>query len=205
MYTQFRSTVAAATGAVFAVVLTVANGEGGTLSAPQDIAATAALTLLIPFSAYVGGLLHARSVSDTDTWLATTATAAGAVGAGMKLLSDAPQQALNHEGIAAGGQSALALTAVADAITILALFPLGLFALATGVSALRSGALPGWLGIGALVTGVSLVVNGCFLHTENLPALLVLSLWTLLASIHLVRASRRHEPSSASARAASSA
>lgn len=192
---QVRSTAAAATGAVFAVVLTVANGQGGTLSAPRDIAATAALTLLIPFSAYIGGLLRARSVTGTDAWLATTATAAGAVGTGMKLLSDAPQQALSHDGIVAGSQTALALTAMADAITILALFPLGLFALAVGAAAIRSGALPTWLGVGALVAGVSLVVNGCFLHTENVPAMLVMSLWCLLTSIHLVRASRRHEPS----------
>ena len=202
--TQVRSTAAAATGAVFAVVLTVANGEGGTLSAPRDIAATAALTLLIPFSAYIGGLLRARSLTGTDAWLATTATAAGAVGTGMKLLSDAPQQALSHDGIVAGSQTALALTAMADAITILALFPLGLFALAVGAAAIRSGALPTWLGVGALVAGVSLVVNGCFLHTENVPAMLVMSLWCLLTSIHLVRASRRHE-SSGSVGAASTA
>jgi hypothetical protein len=40
------------------------------------------------------------------------------------------------------------------------------------------------------------VVNGCFLHTENDPALLVMSLWCLITIIHLVRASRRHELSS---------
>jgi hypothetical protein len=194
--TQVRSTAAAATGAVFAIVLTVANGQGGALSAPRDIAATAALTLLIPFSVYIGGLLRARSVTGTDAWLATTATAAAAVGTGMKLLSDAPQQALSHDGIVAGSQAALALTAVADAITILALFPLGLFALAVGAAVIRSHALPTWIGVGALVTGVGLVVNGCFLHTENVPALLVMSLWCLITSIHLVRASRRHELSS---------
>jgi len=190
---QVRSTAAAATGAVFAVVLTVANGQGGTLSASRDIAATAALTLLIPFSVYLGGLLRARATTGTDAWLATTATAAGAVGTGMKLLSDAPQQALSHDGIAAGGQAALALTAMADATTILALFPLGLFAFAVGAASLRARALPTWLGVGALVAGASLLVNGCFLHTENVPALLVLSLWCLVTSIHLVRASRRHE------------
>jgi hypothetical protein len=189
--TQVRSTAAAATGAVFAVVLTVANGQGGTLSAPRDIAATAALTLLIPFSVYLGVLLRVRAVTGTDAWLATTATAAAAVGTGMKLLSDAPQQALSHDGIVAGSQTALALTAVADATTILTLFPLGLFALAVGAAAIRSGALPTWLGVGAVVTGVGLVVNGCFLHTENVPALLVMSLWCLITSIHLVRASRR--------------
>jgi hypothetical protein len=198
MTAHVGSTAAAATGAVFAVVLAVANGQGGALSAPRDIAATAALTLLIPFTVYLGAVLHGRAVTDTQACLATTATAAGAVGAGMKLLSDAPQLALSHQGIVAGSQTAVALTAVADAITILALFPLGLFCLAVGAAALRSGALPRWLGIGALVAGVSLLVNGCFLHTENVPAMLLMALWCLLASIHLVRASRRHEITSGS-------
>lgn len=198
MTKHVRSTATAATGAIFAVVLSLANGQGGTLSAPRDIAATAALTLLIPFSVYLGALLRGRSVTDTGACLATTATAAAAVGTGMKLLSDAPQLALSHSGIDAGGQTAVALTAVSDAMTILALFPLGLFCLAVGAAALRSGALPSWLGIGALVAGLSLLVNGCFLHTENVPALLVMALWCLLTSIHLVRISRRRETTSGS-------
>jgi len=189
--TTTRSTPAAATGAVFAVVLTLANGDGGTLSAPRHLAATAALTLLIPFVVYVGAVLRARAVTATDAWLATTAVAAGAVGACVKLLSDVPEMAKTGHGVPAGDATSSTLTALADSTTILALVPLALFGLAVGAAALRTGAIPRWLGVGALVTGVSLAVNGCFLHTENVPAMLALGLWCLLASVHLVRASRR--------------
>lgn len=196
MAAHVRSTGAATTGGVFAVVLSLANGQGGALSAPRDIAATTALILLIPFTVYLGALLRAQSVTATQACLATTATMAGAVGIGMKLLSDAPQLALSDQGILPGSQSGVALTAMADAMTILALFPFGLFCLAVGAVALRTGELPTWLGIGALVTGVSLIVNGCFLHTENVPSMLLMALWCLLTSIHLVLASRRQQSTS---------
>jgi hypothetical protein len=205
MSTSVHSAPAAATGALFAVVLTLANGQGGTLSAPRDIAASAALTLLVPFIVYVGAVVRARSVTTTDTWLATTAVAAGAVGAGLKLVSGAPEIARSNPGMSHGSQVAPALTALADATTVLALFPLALFCLAVGAAALRCRALPRWVSIGALVTGASLAVNGCFRHTENVPAMLVLALWCLLASIHLVRASRRDDVTSTSVRAASPA
>jgi hypothetical protein len=111
----------------------------------------------------------------------------------MKLLSDAPDIARSDVRVAGLGQTSVALHAVAGTTTVLALIPLALFALAAGAAALRTGAVPRWLGVGALVAGASLAVNGCFLHTENVPALLVLSLWCLLASVHLVRAARRDE------------
>lgn len=191
MSTSTRSIPAAATGAVFAVVLTLANGQGGTLSAPRDIAATVALTLLLPFTAYVGAVLRAASTSATDTWLATSAVAGGVVGTCIKLLSDAPQIAQADPGVTGGSQTDTALAAVAAATTVLALFPLALFCLAAGAAALRTSALPRWLAMGALVTGAGLAVNGCFLHTESVPAILLLALWCLAASVHLVRAARR--------------
>jgi hypothetical protein len=205
MTTSVRSVPAAATGAVFAVALTVAAGDGGTVSAAQHVAATAALTLLIPFVVYVGAILRARAAHATDRWLATTAVAAGAVGTCMKLLSDAPEIARSDSRIVDGSQTSAALDAVAGTTTVLALLPLAVFALAAGVAALRTGAVPRWLAVGALVAGGSLAVNGCFLHTENVPALLVLSLWCLLASVHLVRVARRDEVTAGSVGAASPA
>lgn len=189
--TKVRSIPAAATGAVFAVLLTVANGQGGTLSDPRDVAASAALTLLIAFAVYLGLVLRAGARTGTDAWLASTAAIAGAVGATIKLASGVPEIALSHAPITPGSQTAHALTGLADATTLLALFPLALFCLAAGAAALRSRALPVWLGVAALIAGVSLAVNGCFRGTENVPALLVFSLWCLAASIHLVRASSR--------------
>ena len=193
MNTSVRSIPAAATGAVFAIALTVAAGDGGTVSTAQHVVATAALTLLIPFVVYVGLVLRARAVDATDRWLATSAVVAGAVGTCIKLLSDVPDVVRSDSRIVPGSQTAVALDALAGTTTVLALIPLAVFALAAGAAAVRTRALPRWLGIGALVAGVSLAANGCFLHTENVPALLLLSLWCLVTSIHLVRTARRAE------------
>jgi hypothetical protein len=105
--------------------------------------------------------------------------------------SGAPEIARTHAGIAPGSQTVDALTGVANAMTLLALFPLALFCLAAGLAGLRSRALPRWLSIGALITGMSLAVNGCYRDTENVPALLAFALWCLVASLTLVRTARR--------------
>jgi hypothetical protein len=182
------------TGAAFAVLLTVANGQGGTLSDSRDVVASAALSLLIPFAVYLGALLRTNSITDTDRWLAVTAIAASTAGATLKLMSGAPETALSHAPISAQGQTAAAMTALADSTTLLALFPLALFCLAVGAGALRTRTLPRWLGVGALIAGASLAVNGCFRGTENVPALLLMALWCLLVSIHLTRAAVRGAP-----------
>ena len=54
--------------------------------------------------------------------------------------------------------------------------------------------------IGAAVTAVALVVNGAFLNASFVPALLLFILWTLAASVYLVRRST-HELTHLSAEA----
>lgn len=194
MSIQVRSaTLPAATGAVFALVLTLANGQGGQLSDPRDVAASAALTLLMPFVVYVATVLRARARSTLDNWLAGTALATGTAGAAVKLASGAPEIAASHTaGLSA--ESSRLLTATGDALTLLALFPLAVFCLAVGAHAWRTRVLPPWLSVGALTSGAALAVNGCFRGTETVPALLVMALWCLLASLHLTVASvRTHE------------
>jgi len=174
----------AATGAVFAVVLTLANGQGGTLSDARDVAASAALTILIPFVVYVGTLVATEAVSDTDRWLGYTAMAAGTAGAAIKLISGAPEIALAHTN-QPDSTTTHVLTAMAESMTLLALFPLAAFCLAAGLGALRTRVLPTWLSVCALIVGLSLAVNGSFRGTENVPALLLIALWCLVASIYL--------------------
>jgi steroid 5-alpha reductase family enzyme len=58
---------------------------------------------------------------------------------------------------------------------------------ATGIIAFRARALPRWLGVGAALTAAALAVNGAFLGTGSVPALVLFLLWTLLASVHLLR------------------
>jgi len=147
-----------------------------------------------------GGRFHDQLVGDlgvgqTAGQEAEDLDLAGAVGAGMKLLSAVPEIALSHGEVASGSQTAAALTGMADATTLLALFPLALFCLTAGIAALRARTFPTWLGVGALIAGASLTVNGCFRGTENVPALLVFALWCLAVSVHLLRVSR-HDRSS---------
>jgi hypothetical protein len=72
---------------------------------------------------------------------------------------------------------------------------LALFCVAAGFGALRTRILPRWIAIGALVAGAALAVNGCFVSTENVPALLLMALWSIAASVHLVRRAGRAEVS----------
>ena len=58
---------------------------------------------------------------------------------------------------------------------------------ATAIAALRPRALPRWLGTGAAVTAAALVVNGGFFEASFVPALLLFLVWTLVASLYLVR------------------
>ena len=62
----------AACGAVFAIVLTVAAGNGNqSFSGPRAVAGVAAITLALPFIAYLCSVL--RGAEGADGWLVSTA------------------------------------------------------------------------------------------------------------------------------------
>ena len=85
------------------------------------------------------------------------------------------------------GRLNTALDAIAGGATILSLYPFAVFCAATAIVAFRTRALPRWLAVGAAVTAAALVVNGAFLGTGSVFALLLFVLWILLASVHLLR------------------
>jgi hypothetical protein len=181
------SRIGAACGAVFAIVLTVAAGDGSqSFSAPRAAAGVAALSTAVPFIAYLCGVLRAQAAQG-DRWLAGAALAAGVTGIVLKLGSGAPELALHRAHLITGTPLYNAVGAIADGATVLSLFPLAVFCAATGILAIRTGALPRWLGAGAVITAAALAVNGAFLSTGSVPALLLFLLWTLLASVHLLR------------------
>jgi hypothetical protein len=183
-----------ATGAVFAVALTIAAGNGNTgFSAPRAIAGMAALTLALPFLSYLSSLL--RQAEGANGWLATTALAAGVAGITLKIASVAPEVAIHQEHIADGTRLHSVLEGIGNGGTLLSLYPLAGLCAAVAAVALRTQVLPRWLAIGAAVTAVALVVNGGFVGTDFVPALLLFILWTLVASIYLtVRAQRSGAP-----------
>ena len=182
----------AACGAVFAIVLTVANGNGNqTFTGPRAIAGIAALTLALPFIAYLCSVLRQANRTDgadgADGWLVSTALAAGITGIVLKLGSGAPELAAHTAHLTAGTQLNTAIEAIADGATVLSLYPLAVFCAATAIVAFRTRALPRWLSVGAAVTAAALAINGGFLGTDSVPALLLFVLWTLLTSVHLLR------------------
>ena len=182
----------AACGAVFAIVLTVANGNGNqTFTGPRAIAGLAALTLALPFIAYLCSVLRQAERADradgADGWLVSTALAAGITGIVLKLGSGAPELAAHTAHLTAGTQLNTAIEAIADGATVLSLYPLAVFCAATAIVAFRTRALPRWLSAGAAVTAAALAINGGFLGTDSVPALLLFVLWTLLTSVHLLR------------------
>ena len=182
--------LAAACGAIFAVGLTAANGSGNQpFSGAQAIGGIAALTLILPFFGYLCSLL--REAEGSDGWLANTALAAGIAFLVLKLGSGAPELAVRTAHVAAGTQLASSIDGIANAATLMSLYPLAVFCAATAIVAFRTRVLPRWLSAGAAITAAALAINGGFLSADSVPALLLFVLWTVLTSVLLLRRSWR--------------
>jgi len=194
----------AACGAVFAIVLVVANGDGSQpFSGPRAIAGIAALTLALPFIAYLCSVLREAAGADgSDGWLASTALAAGITGIVLKLGSGAPELAMHTAHLTAGTQLRAAIDGIGGGATVISLYPLAVFCAAIAILAFRTRALPRWLSAGTAVTAAALAINGGFLGTGSVPALLLFTLWTLLTSVYLLRRSWRRPVPAAQVEAA---
>jgi hypothetical protein len=176
----------AACGAVFAAVLFVSDGDGShAFSAPRAVAGVAALTLAIPFVAYVCARL--REAEGVHGWLSSTALVAGVSGITLKLASEAPELALHRAHVVDGTQLHKAVDEIAGGATLLSLYPLAAFCAAMAIVSFRTGAFPRWVGASAGITAAALAVNGAFLGVSFVPAFVLFLLWTLLVSISLVR------------------
>jgi len=179
----------AACGAIFAIVLFVAAGNGSAaFSAARAVAGLAALALFIPFLAYVCSIL--RAAEGPSGWLAGTAFASGLVGITIKIVSVMPALALHRANVADGTQLHKLFDGFDNGATVIALYPLAIFCAATAAVALRTAALPRWLAGGAAITAVALAVNGAFLEASFVRALLLFIAWNLAASVVLVNRTR---------------
>lgn len=173
-------------GALFAVVLFVASGSGNeAYLAPRAVAGLVALALFVPFLAYLCSLL--RAAEGENGWLATTALVAGSVGITIKFVSVMPALALHRAHVADGTRLHELFDGFDNGATVIALYPLAVACAAIAVLALRTAALPRWLAVGAAMTALALAVNGAFLETSFVPALLLFIAWTFVASVHLLR------------------
>lgn len=176
----------AVSGAIFAVALAIANGNGqGAYASYRYVVGGIAIVLFLPFLAYLCSLL--RDAEQSSGWLSTTALGAGITGIALKLASGAPEVALHRAHVSGGTQLHSALQAIADSATVISLYPLALMLAVVAVVTLRTAVLPRWLGIAAAITAAALTINGSATTTDNVPALLLFVLWTLAASITLYR------------------
>jgi hypothetical protein len=74
---------------------------------------------------------------------------------------------------------------MANAATVVSLYPFAVFTAIVAVQALRTGGLPRCLGAFAGVTAVALAVNGSMLHVHTVPGLLLFVVWTFVAGVTL--------------------
>jgi hypothetical protein len=128
-----------------------------------------------------------REAEGADGWLVSTALAAGITGIVLKLGSGAPELAMYKAHLSAGTQLNTAINAIGDGATVICLYPLAVFCAAIAIVAFRTRALPRWLAAGAAVTAAALAINSAFLGSDSVPALLLFLLWTLFASVYLLR------------------
>ena len=192
IHQHLSSRLAAACGGVFAVLLFAAAGDGG-YAPVREVLAMVALGLAIPFVWQVGRVLG--SAATESAGLAGAAVSAGVAGIVLKMASGAPDVAIHEAGLRSGTPTYDALTQLAEATTVVSLVPLAVFCGIAAALALGSGVLPRWLAVGAGVTAVALVVNSTAVGASFVPAILLFQLWTVITSVHLVRAgsSRRAE------------
>ena len=192
--TQLRA--GGACGVGFAVVLMTAVGDGSSGYSPgREAAGLAALVLFLPFLACLGSLL--REAEGGSGWLSTTALVSGVAGITLKLSSAAPSIAAHRAHVGDGTRLHDVTDGVSNVLTVTSLAPLAVLCAATAVVSLRTGVLPRWLALGAVVTAAALAVNAAFLDVAAVPALLLFVLWTLLASVVLLRRSGSRAPSRA--------
>lgn len=187
----------AACGIVYVVLLIGGDSLGGPAS---RVAFSLEILGFLFFLFFLGSLWSAlRRAEKGSGWLSTTAFGAGLMAVTIKLGSAAPVLAARYR--APGGldsQLARSLQDMNNVSFALTFFPLAVLLVAFAIVAIRSGALPGWLGwIAAALAAAFLaggVVGSANLESEwaGLP-MLVFTLWVIATSVVLIR--RAGEPS----------
>jgi len=156
-------------GAVFAIVLTVAAGNGSDDFPVRGRSPGSRPSRSPCRSSRTYTACYARQKERTAGWLtrrsrpgspASCSSSAAAPGTGCAQGSS----------LVAGTPLSTAVSAIGTARPCSALYPLRRVCAATAIVAFRDRALPRWLGAGAAVTAAALAVNGAFLGTDSFPA-----------------------------------
>jgi hypothetical protein len=185
--TRLHARLGAASGALFSLILFAGSGHSSSGEVVREIVA---LVLFLPFLAYLCSLL--REAEGPGSWLSTTAFAAGLAAITTKILTGVPVLALQH--VAQGTPLHKALDNMASASSEISLYPLTVSLVAIAALTLRTGVLPRWLGFGAAAAATATAIYAVYasfnINVNFGPALLLWALWTLTASIVLIRRTR---------------
>lgn len=188
-----HSAPGAASGIAAVLLLLVLNGTGSAdaLVLGGEILA---LTLLVPFIAYLHSTLR---VADDGGWLSLTVLAAGLAAVTVKLASAVPEVVARRGGL----EPALSesMSRLGEVAFIVTLVPLGVCLGAAAVLILRTRVLPVWLGVVAAVTAPLLIANGFALDSQFGPAFLLFLVWIVLAGVVLLRNAVALAPAEAAA------
>jgi len=188
-----------AVSGVLYVVLLMGSTSTGSDAQIVIVLELIAILLFLPFLGYLYSVL--RRAEGEGAWLSATAFGAGLVDLTIKLGSIAPGFAARTEGLDPQLHQALEkMNSVAFIVTML---PLGVMMAAVATVALKTRALPLWLGLLAALTAPACLVNGMFLDAEFGPAFLLFLLWVTTTSVVLtLRAGRATVETTASSKAA---
>jgi hypothetical protein len=186
----------AASGIFYVVLPILGNDVLGTARPAIGLLVELVGFAFFPF--FLGSLWAClRSAEGDGGWLSTAAFGAGLVALAVKLASAAPILAVRaNEGMDPGIAKALiAMNGASFAITFL---PLGVMLSATAIVAIRTGALPRWLGWVSAVVALGLIAALSASVVSPSPpewvflAMLLYALWVVATSIVLIR--RAGEP-----------
>ena len=187
----------AACGIVYAMLIYVGSGIGGTTS---TVGISLVLLGLLFFLFFLGSLWATlRRAEGGSAWLSTTGFGAGLTAVTIGLGGAAPVLAARYRSGTLDPQLARTLLDIEEASFFLTFLPLAVLLAAFAIVAIRSGVLPGWLGWFAAVLSAAFLFGGLAgsidleFEWAALPMLLY-PFWVVPTSVVLLRRAGQPHP-----------
>ena len=190
MTARFTQRLGAVAGVMYAILLMTAGAVGSPTTQPAFAMEVLAFTLFLFF---LGSLSSAMRLAEGGGGaLSTTAFGAGLMSITIKLGSAAPLLAAHTNSDELGPDVTVALQDMNNASFALTFFPLAAMLAAFAWVAIRTAALPSWLGWAAAALSVSFAVGGLVGSSDlasdwaGLPMVLFTA-WVIATSVVLIR------------------
>ncbi|HEX6708844.1 MAG TPA: hypothetical protein VF068_00805 [Rubrobacter sp.] len=187
----------AACGILYVVLLVAGPSIGGPTS---RVAFSLEILAFLFFLFFLGSLWSAlRRAEEGSGWLSTTAFGAGLMSVTIKVTSAAPVLAARYRSGGLDPQLARTLQEINNASFFLTFFPLAVLLGVFAILAIRSGALPGWLGWIAAVLAVAFLAGG-LVGSANLASewaglpMILFTVWVVATSVVLIRRAGEARP-----------